>query len=802
MNKLVFFLVLLCLAVAAQVIPLPPSADPSQPGMVMDCEQDIRPLNGTPSAKWHPDEGYLELPLKFQQPGLLRLGWDIPFSADLTNAYGVEFDLYVSESDALDQSNQFIYFHSGDGWYRCSFSLCHPGRWNHVVLNKSLAESENQPGGWGKVDGVRVSFGCFEDPDGAVSAIANFRPCQRHGEVLIVSAVSYGLANPGSTGYKHYTEKAVQTMDELEIGCMSVADTEVSAEMLKGVRIVILPNNPQVPENLAGLLTEFVANGGKLIAAYKIPEEMTALLGVRITGWKHCDEGNFKGFLATSDALPHQPALARQDSSNTNLARLIGEGRIFANWATSDGSDSGVPAALETPVGIYLSHVWQESVGQDAKSFFLAMLAELAPEVLRKSAEETFAEIGVLMDYDGLDDIRRRFPSDASAEAAAALDRAFDMRSQAQKCLDSQKWFECRELCAKAQEHAVEALCRLALPGPADEQRAFWCHSAFGLPNKNWDESIKLLAENGFNAILGNFLWAGVAFYPSEVLPAYSELAMRGDQLRQCLDACKKYGVKCHVWAVAWNLGWLRDKEFARRLNDEHRTQVSYSGKPEPEWLCPSNPENFQMISDAMLEVVRNYPDVAGLHFDYIRYPGNEHCFCDTCRRKFEERIGHPVENWPADVRKEALQTEWRQFRCDQISALVKFVHDEAKKMNPAIEISAAVFKNYKLVRENNGQDWETWCREGWLDFVCPMDYTDSLATFRGFIRRQLEWAHGVRLCPGLGLSLWKHSSRPLTMIEQISTIRHSNLPGFTVFNFDQYAQEVLPLLRLGCTRH
>ena len=423
MNKLVFSLLLLCVALAAQVIPLPPGADPSQPGMVIR-EQDIRPLNGTPSAKWHPAEGYLELPLKFQQPGLLRLGWDIPFSADLTNAYGVEFDFYVSKSDALDQSNCYIYFHSGAGWYRSSFSLRHLGRWNHVVLNKSLAASEDQPGGWGKVDCVRVSLGCFEDPNGAESAIANLRPCQRHGEVLIVSAVSYGLANPGATGYKHYTDKAVQTMDELGIGCMSVADTEVSAEMLKGVRIVILPYNPQVPESLAGLLAEFVANGGKLLAAYKIPEEMAALLGVRITGWKRCDEGNFKGFLATSDALPHQPALARQDSSNTNLARLIGEGRIFANWANPDGSDSGVPAALETPVGIYLSHVWKESVGQDAKSFFLAMLSELAPEVLRKSAEEAFAEIGVLMDYDGLDDIRRRFPSDASRRKNASLRRS------------------------------------------------------------------------------------------------------------------------------------------------------------------------------------------------------------------------------------------------------------------------------------------------------------------------------------------------------------------------------------------
>ena len=167
MSKLFFPLLLLCLAVTAQVIPLPPSADSSQPGMVVTREQDIHPLNGTPSAKWHPDEGYLELPLKFQQPGLFRLGWNIPFTDDLTNAYGVEFDFYVSDQDALDQSNQYIYFHSGDGWYRSSFSVLHSGRWNHVVLNKSLAALEDQPGGWGKVDCVRVSIGCFEDPNGS-----------------------------------------------------------------------------------------------------------------------------------------------------------------------------------------------------------------------------------------------------------------------------------------------------------------------------------------------------------------------------------------------------------------------------------------------------------------------------------------------------------------------------------------------------------------------------------------------------------------------------------------------------------
>ena len=800
MKKPSAILLLFCLAVVAQVILLPPRVDAPQPFLGEAMVEAIKPLPGTPQAKWHRDEGYLELPLKFQTSGLWRVGWDLPFSADLTTAYGVEFDFYVSESEAVNQSSLRLYFHSGDGWYQGPFDIHQPGRWNHIVLNKSFMAIEGQPDGWGKVDVLRLSIGCFEDPDGVVAAIANLRPCQRRGEVLVISAVSYGIANPGSTGYKYYTETAAQSLEELGIGYMTVADTEVSADLLKGVKVVVLPYNPQLPEGLSKLLEEFVANGGKLLAAYNIPEELATLLGVRLAAWKRCEGGQFLGFLATQDALPYQPALACQDSSQTYTARLTGEGRVIANWASPDGTDSGLPAALKTPSGIYLGHVWFGPFGHDAQPFFLSMLADLAPEVLRQSTEKAFGGIGVLMDYDGLEDIREKFPRDASEEATAALDRAFDLRSQAQKCLASQEWFECRELSAQAQEKAIEALCRLAQPGSASEQRAFWCHSAFGLPGKSWDESIKFLAENGFNTLLGNFLWAGVAFYPSEVLPSYPELPTRGDQLRECLDACRKYGVKCHVWAVTWNLGYLRDPDFTRRMNDEHRTQVSFSGKPESTWLCPSDPQNLRLMADAMLEVARNYPDIAGLHFDYIRYPEDQYCFCESCRKRFEERLGHPVENWPADTRG-ILQDEWRQFRRDQISALVKLVHDEAKALRPDLEISAAVFMDWPQTKENVGQDWEAWCREGWLDFVCPMDYTDAPTTFRGFLRRQLEWSHGVRLCPGIGLSVWKHANRPLTLIELVEIARDFNLPGFTVFNFDQNAETVLPLLHLGCTK-
>ena len=94
----------------------------------------------------------------------------------------------------------------------------------------------------------------------------------------------------------------------------------------------------------------------------------------------------------------------------------------------------------------------------------------------------------------------------------------------------------------------------------------------------------------------------------------------------------------------------------------------------------------------------------------------------------------------------------------------------------------------------------ELWCRNGWLDFACPMDYVDSAVAFKGKVKRQIAWAHNVKLCPGIGLSCWTKPQDPLNMIEQIQAVRDLGLKGYTVFNFDNYARAVLPSLRLGCT--
>ena len=358
---------------------------------------------------------------------------------------------------------------------------------------------------------------------------------------------------------------------------------------------------------------------------------------------------------------------------------------------------------------------------------------------------------------------------------------------------------------AFADRKAVEAIeaAKERKPKPCPmpdngEFRAFWCHSAYGLGSgHDWDSSIDFLTRYGYNTIIVNFAWPGFAYYRSSVLPEYPRIDKEGDQLEKCLAACRKYGVACHVWKVCYNIG-TREKtdEFIKRMLQEGRIQVRSDNKNGAGWLCPSDPRNIQYEIDAMVELAGK-KGVAGIHFDYIRYPMDKGCYCDGCRRRFEISIGRKVERWPDDLKSDPdVSVRWKNWRIENISAVVRDVAKLVRPMNPKMQISAAVFSNAEKSPNTIAQDWLSWCRNGYLDFVCPMNYLDSKVRQRAAVQKQLKMVAGlpVKVYPGVGLSVFKKDrcdARRLS--EQIAEIRACGAPGFTVFNFDKRALDALP---------
>ena len=132
----------------------------------------------------------------------------------------------------------------------------------------------------------------------------------------------------------------------------------------------------------------------------------------------------------------------------------------------------------------------------------------------------------------------------------------------------------------------------------------------------------------------------------------------------------------------------------------------------------------------------------------------------------------------------------------------MKTVAERVRAESPGVQISAAVFRNPATDADTVGQDWSRWCREGWLDFVCPMDYVDSAAMFKSQARMQREAVGKAKLYPGIGLSCWTNDGEDaVRLAKQIQAVRDLGLGGFTVFNFDRRAEGVLPLMRLGVTK-
>ena len=362
--------------------------------------------------------------------------------------------------------------------------------------------------------------------------------------------------------------------------------------------------------------------------------------------------------------------------------------------------------------------------------------------------------------------------------------------------------------CAAAIVLAVAALGQAAASDATrpeartGERRFIWSHSARGLGGTNdWDSTCRLIRQSGFTDLLVCLAWGGYAYYPSKVLPqAHPE---RGDALEQCRAACRKHGLKMHVWKICWRMGPAVSPDFVKAAKEAGRIQRARDDSLKEPWSCPSDPHNQQLEIDAMMELALE-KKVDGIHFDFIRYPSSTCCFCDGCRKRFEARLGRTVDKWPNDVSaKGPLAEEWSAFRRTNITRVVQTVHERVRAANPEVEISAAVWRSPTRNPYTLGQEWGRWCAEGWLDFVCPMDYIADPKQYAACVARQKttlqKLGSKAKLYPGMAVKSTqiKQPLPPHVIAQEIAAVRAEGLGGFALFSL-RSAEKMLPVLREG----
>ncbi|RKY59567.1 MAG: hypothetical protein DRP95_04950, partial [Candidatus Latescibacterota bacterium] len=572
----------------------------------------------------------------------------------------------------------------------------------------------------------------------------------------------------------------------------------ISGDTLRVFRMVIVPYLSEPSDSILDVLEAFVEGGGKLMLFYSLPDRLAELLGVRRVGYIRREyEGQFSEIRFGKDRPPGFPKRVRQSSWNIYIVEPASpEAKVLARWYDLKGRDTGYPALICSPAGCYMSHVLLEG-DLDGKVLMLAgLVGHLFPDLWPAMARGALGRIGKVGEFTSLEALREVVAANGG-RAFGLLRAAEQLRARAAWDIRRGRYALALLSSLKARNKAVEAYAEIQ-PSREGELRAVWLHNAFGVADWGWRKTAEVLSQYGFNAIFANMLWGGSAHYPSDVLPVSERAREEGDQIAEAVKWCHRYGLEFHVWMVNNYLGSRTPEEFLEKLRAEGRLQRSRDGKELP-WLCPSHPENRRMEKEALLEVVRRYP-VDGVHFDYIRYPGAFACYCDGCRERFQRDTGIKVKHWPDDVISGPYFTEFQAWRREQVTRLVREVSREVRRIRPDVKISAAVFSNWTTARFHVGQDWKLWVEEGYLDFVCPMDYTTDPEQFREWVLRQVEWTRGkVPLYPGIGAYRMMDGEE---VLHQVALARSMGADGFVLFSYSpRVAREFFPLLHRGVTK-
>ncbi len=733
----------------------------------------------------------IRLPITFADQGATRNYWDFIADIDLANAAGFSFDVRCDDSAIVGHFS--TYFRSGDGWYSGEWFPGDEGAWSTITILKANTATEGTPSGWGEVD--RVRFSAWRGDVGQSEFfVRNLRVVGGPGPETRVVVVRDALGDDGRGD--PYAPQLIEQLRSAGVEAASVDQTDLSAARLAPFSVVILPNNPDLSGAQILDLSRFVEAGGKLFLAYSVPDSLRTAVGLPGATYRRQEAaGDFGRIVMRPGALPGAPDWAAQASWNIQIPAAAPGVEVLAEWSDANGAPTGLPALVANDRAAWLGHVVLGDGGAAKERLLLAILGRLDPDIWRLAAAGAVAQAGRLGRWPDFDA--------ASAELArrgadpAALDEARAQLARAQELVAEGDWIGAQDQAALVGETALRAWSAAHQP-EAGEWRGWWCHQAVGVPGRTWAETAQRLADNGFTAIVPNLMWGGVTAGRSELLP---ESDAERDYIAEALAACRAAGLEIHMWKVNYNCGWSTPVSFLEQMRAEGRLQRSISGEEEP-WLCPTDPRNQELEVASMVECAQLY-DLDGLHFDYIRFPGGSHCYCNGCQTRFAALTGDPLANWPAEVAVGGpLRSEWLQFRRDAISTVVEQVSTQARAVRPGIQISAAVFNNWPSNRDEIGQDWSMWCEQGWLDFVCPMDYTASNPQFERYVRRQVNWTHGVPLRPGIGASATGIRMAADQVIDQILTTRAHNTGGFMIFNLGAPEdQNILPYLGLGVTR-
>jgi uncharacterized lipoprotein YddW (UPF0748 family) len=268
------------------------------------------------------------------------------------------------------------------------------------------------------------------------------------------------------------------------------------------------------------------------------------------------------------------------------------------------------------------------------------------------------------------------------------------------------------------------------------------------------------------NTVYLESFWDGYTIYPSHLSPqrplsmdyGVADGTRNGwDVLQTYIEEGAKLGLKVHAWMHVFhqwntNLGGVEKSPIFTRHPEW--AMLDSKGSPlvisEAEganhnifkvFMSPSNTEVRKYLREVVGEITNKYPKLAGIQWDYIRYPlqtpESPFDYNPLTLSAFQKETGLDAKKLDAKQTPKEWKI-WQDWKTGQVTQTVKELAEIVRKNQPGWEISAAVFPDIEQNLRVKQQDWKSWAQLGLVDALLPMLYNRD-------INRVETWAKDFR---------------------------------------------------------
>ncbi|MFH1194179.1 MAG: family 10 glycosylhydrolase [bacterium] len=265
------------------------------------------------------------------------------------------------------------------------------------------------------------------------------------------------------------------------------------------------------------------------------------------------------------------------------------------------------------------------------------------------------------------------------------------------------------------------------------ETRAVWLATNYRLdwPPPTFDQKIQIdrlteimddIKDKNLNTVFFQVRSNGTVMFKSSYEPFSSYFTGQTDNLPDydplelAINLAHKRGLELHAWLNVTRSYATSEEKILNHPKHLYNTHPNWLVKYFEEgkttyWIDPGLPEARTYIADIVAELVLKY-DVDGIHLDFIRYPG----------KNFDDDFSYKIygEGLPID-----------EFRRNNITDIVRQIHDRVKSIKPFVKIGAApigIYKNIEGARGWEGyfdiyQDSRKWLELDYADYLAPQIY-------------------------------------------------------------------------------